>query len=379
MDLSKDRGPNLMIMDVLFISLASISCLLRCYTRIFVVRAFGIDDWLMLVAYVFYALYIASGLISARHGSGRHEDTLSDADLAVAMENWWLCYLWYDACMVFARLSIGIFFLRLTVKRAHKLLIYLVMVSTVLFGLVFLGVAVAECTPPAYFWDKTIEGGWCMDTRIIVALMYLYSSSSLFSDATYAIFPIFLMKGLQMDKRTKYAIIPILGLGWVASIAVLIRFAYLTALSSADFTYDAITIAILSSSEQGLAITAGNLVTLRPLFTRKFGLWSSGSREGRSGGHPHPPTIGALDRAKGRAASAASDTGEVGLATLLRGYATDEEQGIHMNSHGRGDASDGQSVDLGTNASGASRKRNSNGYIGGNIKSNARKLPGKGR
>ncbi|KAF7535411.1 hypothetical protein G7054_g5385 [Neopestalotiopsis clavispora] len=357
-DLSRDRSPNLMIMDVLFITLATISCLLRCYTRVFVVRAFGIDDWLMLVAVGFYVLYIASGLISAEHGGGRHQDTLSDADLSVAMRNWWLCYLWYDACMVFARLSIGIFFLRLTVKRLHRYLMYLVMVSTVLFGLVFLGVAIGECTPPAYFWDKTIEGGWCVDTRIIVALMYLYSASSLFSDATYAIFPIFLMKGLQMDRKTKYAVMPILGLGWVASIAVLIRFAYLTTLSSEDFTYDAITIAILSSAEQGLAITAGNLVTLRPLFTRKFGLWSSLARDGNSGANQHPPTIGALDRAKGRAASAASDPGEVGLATFLRGYATDEESGVQMKRHSH--ILEQQSVDTTTDGSESSQKRNSN-------------------
>jgi hypothetical protein len=143
-----------------------------------------------------------------------------------------------------------------------------------------------------------------------------------------------------------------------ASIAVLIRFAYLTTLSSEDFTYDAITIAILSSAEQGLAITAGNLVTLRPLFTRKFGLWSSLARDGNSGANQHPPTIGALDRAKGRAASAASDPGEVGLATFLRGYATDEESGVQMKRHSH--ILEQQSVDTTTDGSESSQKRNSN-------------------
>ncbi|KAK9418564.1 putative Integral membrane protein [Seiridium unicorne] len=279
----------------------------------------------------FYTLYVISGLISTAHGSGKHQDTLSNYDLSIAMKHWWLCYLWYNWSMIFARLSIGIFFLRLTVKLLQRYLIYFIMVSTVAFGLIFMGVAIGECTPPSYFWDKTIEG-WCMDTRIIVALMYLYSSSSLFSDVAFAIFPIFLMKGLQMDKKTKYALIPILGIGWIASIAVLIRFGFLVTLSSPDFTYDAMTIAVLSSAEQGLAITAGNLATLRPLFTRKFRLWDSIVLD-HSGGH-HPPTIGALDRAKGRAAS---NTGSVSLATFMRGEADEEESMSGVERHNSGD------------------------------------------
>lgn len=350
MDLKQDRSPNLRIVNILFLSLAASSCILRWYTRLFVVKGFGADDWLMMLAVSFYILYVVSGLISANHGSGRHQSTLSKHDLSIAMQQWWLCYLWYDFCMIFARLSIGIFFLRLTVKRFHLYLIYLIMISTVGFGLIFMGVAIGECTPPSYFWDKTIDGGSCMDSKIIVALMYLYSSSSLFSDATYAIFPIFLIRGLQMDKRTKYALMPILGLGWMsvdmpprriikricaltklsyrASIAVLIRYAYLTTLASADFTYDALTIAILSSSEQGLAITAGNLATLRPLFTRKFRLWESDVRHSSASG-PQPPKSIALDRVKRRVRSS---TCIFRLTAFIDAHTGDEEKGMSPDS-----------------------------------------------
>lgn len=192
-----------------------------------------------------------------------------------------------------------------------------------------MGFAIGECTPPAYFWDKGIVNGYCMDTKIIVILMFLYSTSSLLSDATFAVFPMFLMRGLQMDKRTKYALIPILGLGWIASIAVLIRFAFLTSLGSQDITYDALTIAILSSIEQGLAITAGNLATLRPLFKRRFWLWGSYVAENSGDNGHHPPTIGAQDRAKGRIGTDAS----VGLDTFTFEGLHDEETGIPTSEH----------------------------------------------
>jgi hypothetical protein len=52
-----------------------------------------------------------------------------------------------------------------------------------------------------------------------------------------------------------------------ASAAVLARFPFITKLNSPDFLWDTVDVAIWSSVEQGLAITAGSLATLRPLFS----------------------------------------------------------------------------------------------------------------
>jgi hypothetical protein len=50
-----NRGPELLGVNVAFFTLAAISILLRCYVRIFMVKAFGVDDWLMLAASVCFA------------------------------------------------------------------------------------------------------------------------------------------------------------------------------------------------------------------------------------------------------------------------------------------------------------------------------------
>lgn len=60
--------------------------------------------------------------------------------------------------MFAARISIGIFFLRLAVRRIHVWTVYLIMLDTVLIGLVFLFVCTLECTPVSYFWNKDQEG-----------------------------------------------------------------------------------------------------------------------------------------------------------------------------------------------------------------------------
>ena len=51
-----------------------------------------------------------------------------------------------------------------------------------------------------------------------------------------------------------------------ASIAVVVRMAYLMTIKSPDFLWDTLDVAIWSDVEQGLAITAGSLATLRPLY-----------------------------------------------------------------------------------------------------------------
>lgn len=51
-----------------------------------------------------------------------------------------------------------------------------------------------------------------------------------------------------------------------ASVAVTVRMGYLMKFKSPDFLWDTLDVAIWSDIEQGLAITAGSLATLRPLY-----------------------------------------------------------------------------------------------------------------
>ena len=58
MEISKDphsvpnRGPELVAVNITFTVAAIIANMLRCYVRVFMVRAFGLDDWLMSLATV---------------------------------------------------------------------------------------------------------------------------------------------------------------------------------------------------------------------------------------------------------------------------------------------------------------------------------------
>lgn len=47
-----NRGPQLLGVNIFFLIIALLACLLRMYTRLFMVKAFGTDDGLMLLSTV---------------------------------------------------------------------------------------------------------------------------------------------------------------------------------------------------------------------------------------------------------------------------------------------------------------------------------------
>lgn len=116
--------------------------------------------------------------------------------------------------MIFAKISIGLFLLRVTVSKIHRLIIFIVMGLTVLTGIVFFFVSLFQCTPISYFWDKN-QDGFCVNVDVIIALTFLYSAVSAICDFTFGIQPIFLVWNLNMSRNSKAMLVPILSMACV--------------------------------------------------------------------------------------------------------------------------------------------------------------------
>lgn len=217
--------------------------------------------------------------------------------------------------MILSKISIAIFLLRIIVEKIHLWLIYVALCINVLSGLVFFFVTLLQCHPLTYFWEQylpeKVGSGSCISSDIIIALTYLYSSLNIICDFTFALLPIVIVQGLNMNRRLKIAIIPLLSMGCIASSAVVVRLAYVQTFADREYLckqahapaspshqitcpphnpvsspplpyiclcysrghradrlhLDATTeIAIWSTVEAGLAVTAGSLACIRPLF-----------------------------------------------------------------------------------------------------------------
>lgn len=66
------------------------------------------------------------------------------------------------------------------------------------------------CTPPSFFWDKTIKGGKCIDLNTFA---YGISGTNVATDLVVLFLPIPWLWGLQMKTARKIAIGGIFGVG----------------------------------------------------------------------------------------------------------------------------------------------------------------------
>ncbi|KAI8942457.1 hypothetical protein NX059_000525 [Plenodomus lindquistii] len=283
--MTDNRGPELVAVCSTFVSLAFITTVLRVYVRTFIVKAFGWDDGFMVLALCAHVMFATCAIGGVHYGTGRHMDTLTPEEVYKAMRYWWLCYIAYCWAMIASKISIGLFLLRVTVKTVHRYILYGAMSLTVITGLIFFFATLFQCTPIRFFWDRTIPGGSCVNIDVIIALTFFYSAVSVICDFTFAILPFFLIWGLNMSRKSRIMLIPILGMACVASVAVVVRMAYVMDFKDPDFLWATLDVAIWSDTEQGLAITAGSAATLRPLWRQVssgLGFASSGTPFGGS-------------------------------------------------------------------------------------------------
>ncbi|RHZ50893.1 hypothetical protein CDV55_101456 [Aspergillus turcosus] len=261
------QGRSILVFTValVFLCLSFIAVALRCFVRLRLVKAFGWDDGLMVLAMVFNIWFSTCILGGAFAGIGKRFDQFdSVADIQTALLWWWLGQCAYAWVVSTARISIAVLLLRLTVRRRSSAVIYIVIGLTATVGLAFWLVLTLQCHPVREFWERTGKGH-CIDTQHLLDVAYLYSATACLCDFTLGLFPIYLIKDLQMNRRTKYAVGIILSMGCIAGAAVAARIPFLPRYREPDFLYVTVGIGISSNVEAGLGIIAGSLITLRPL------------------------------------------------------------------------------------------------------------------
>lgn len=296
---TEDRSQEVAGVAGFFLALSTVSIALRCYCRIKVVKSFGWDDWFAVLAYLFFVFFCAFAITGTLYGTGRHTQDIPPADIPIALKWWWACEPVYVLSNMALKMSIGLFLLRIVVEPVHKYTILAVLVVTELFGAAFFFLFLFQCQPSSYFWNRFAGNGAtgnCIDNMVTVKATYTYSAVSCWGDWTFSIIPIFMIRNLQMTPRTKLVVVFILALGGIASTATIIRIPYVHYMADiADFLYMTTDVAIWSTAETGIGISASSFATLRPLFRR----FLSGSR---LSGTPHSKPTGSTPRQRSNSA-----------------------------------------------------------------------------
>ncbi|BCS21212.1 putative PTH11-like integral membrane protein [Aspergillus puulaauensis] len=263
-----DQSTALCGVPAAFVALSSISVALRCYVRLRIVKAFGWDDFVMILALLLYIMLCGCMIGAYVWGTGKNLSELTRKQRSNAMAYWFFGDIFYAISSILAKTSVCISLLRVMVSPLHRRVLYGATALAVTSGVVFFILMVVQCSPVSFWWTQ-IEGdtdGKCSAVNTIGIMLYVFSVTSAVFDMTVGVLPIILVRGLQMNRKTKIAAASLLGLACIASVAIIIRIPFITKMHNRGFLYSAIPIAIWSSIEIGFSITAGSLATLRPLF-----------------------------------------------------------------------------------------------------------------
>ncbi|QYT05812.1 hypothetical protein H0G86_012694 [Trichoderma simmonsii] len=266
-NLNEYNGAPMVGTCIAFLSLTWLAVGLRTYTRAVVIKSVQEDDWLMLVAQAIFTLSCAFVFAGVQDGMGRHNDAITDDGKKVSALMWQsLATVTYVINMMFIKLSIGIFLLRLSARKVYNWIIIVSLVIIGIWSLVIFFYDIFQCTPVQKQWDFRIQGGKCASPNDIIAAAYAISVMTIASDWLYALLPIPMLWSVKMTSQAKGTVILILGLGIFASIATLIRIKYLSSLQdTSDLLFSATDVMIWTIIEPGVAIVASSLATIRPL------------------------------------------------------------------------------------------------------------------
>ncbi|KAF2398528.1 hypothetical protein EJ06DRAFT_113644 [Trichodelitschia bisporula] len=271
--MGESRAAEVAGTTILFLVLCWLTFVLRVWVRMRMINAFSLDDWLIGASLALFTAYSAMTFIGLHWGVGLHAEELTARQRVNAMKAWYFGELFYILNTTVLRLAVGIFLLRLALRRPHRHILYALNATNILFNAYYLIFTIFQCTPIKTYWlrlgspaDQARAAHGVCHAHIGIASTYAQSAVSAVLDWAFAIIPGIIVWDLQLSRRRKIPLVMILSVGAVASAATIIRIPYIHTLSAShDFLWDTVDVIIWSSAEPGLGIAAVSSAALKPL------------------------------------------------------------------------------------------------------------------
>ncbi|CAJ2512614.1 Uu.00g007330.m01.CDS01 [Anthostomella pinea] len=276
----------ILALTIAFFVLSTFTVILRTTVRV-AHRCFGVDDGLMLAGLMLFM--VDCGVVSYDTFVGLGTP---DAKLNAFMSSEGIKYVvfwqvFYVTSLCCIKNAICTTLLRIAVQKVHRILVWSIIVISIITSLIgFVGV-LTTCKPVAANWDPSL--GTCVSTDVITNLSYLVSASSILTDWSCAILPIFILWKTHMQTSMKVSVGLILGLGAIstsASVSTIIRMPYLRFYKDPnEYLFHMGNVILWSIFECGVGLIAGSLPMLRSLFKR----WLGTDSQAGDGSAPLPP------------------------------------------------------------------------------------------
>ncbi|RDL40437.1 uncharacterized protein BP5553_00416 [Venustampulla echinocandica] len=248
------------------IGVSSLFVLLRIWTRFFIVKMHGWEDYTMIIAWLMFIAYITLGFLAEQYGSGIHQ---WDVPLSHFFKFLYLANVLevlYNPVIFTTKLSILLQYKRIFCPHNSGTtywLIHVLIWSNLLYYIAVMIPQIVVCNPREKAWHPYLPGK-CLD---LPSILITGAVVNIISDFSILILPVHSIWKLQMSRSRKYGVTAIFATGLFACVSSIMRlYNNVIFKTTEDITYNLSGVALWTIAE----ITSGMICGCLPLLPNLF-------------------------------------------------------------------------------------------------------------
>ncbi|KAK6850552.1 hypothetical protein PG987_000186 [Apiospora arundinis] len=273
----RDKSEMYNTISITFGSLSGFFVLVRLAFKLFVLKTdVGMDDWAVLatvMAGIPSSVINTHGVVS--NGLGKDVWTLRDDQITNFGKFFYILEILYFFQVSLVKLSLLFFYMRIFPGREIRRLLWATVAFNCLFGMSFSLVAVFQCSPIPFYWEKWdgLHQGTCFD---INAMGWSNAAISISLDIWMLAIP-------PMAAEKKIGVAAMFSVGTFVTIVSILRLRSLVHFAeSRNPTWDQFEVANWSTIEINTGIICACMPSIRLLLVRLFPKVLGGSTNGKS-------------------------------------------------------------------------------------------------
>ncbi|KAI0014832.1 hypothetical protein F4780DRAFT_264406 [Xylariomycetidae sp. FL0641] len=265
-------------------ALSAVLVALRLYTRICIIEFVGVEDYMFCCTGLFLLLFTIFIQIAAQHGLGQDFFSLRPAEGSAAIFWTYVANSFAVTGNAMAKLSMGLFLLRVVQLRRHKAALGAAVAVTVATSAALTAMLWCQTTPARASWDPLrMPGKWHFRIQPMSVGLGVWSS---ICDFFFAAFPWLFIRALPISHREKVLLASGMSLGVIAGACGITRTVILSQLDVFNYTYNFVPYFAWAGAEIAVAMICIGVPTLRPLYLKVLG--RQGALENHNQAHELP-------------------------------------------------------------------------------------------
>lgn len=267
----RDKSGEYIVLCNTFAIIAGLLIIQRFVFKIYLKIPLGLDDWFILITGICAAPSQTINVYgTVANGLGRDIWTIPFDQITKFGMYFHVMAVLYFAQIPLLKLSLLFFYLRIFPTKMVRKLLWGTVIFNAVFAAVFIIVAIFQCQPISYFWQKW-DGehkGQCANINIITCCN---AAISIIVDFWMLAVPLAQLKGLNLDWKKKVGVGMMFCVGTFVTVVSILRLQSVVKFGdSSNATWDYLGVSKWSTVEISVGIICACMPSLRLLLVRLF-------------------------------------------------------------------------------------------------------------